>query len=130
MTNIVIASAARTAVGSFNGAFANTPAHDLGAAVIRAVLERSGVVADASTLPRPVLSTTLVTTVVGVTLGVVWELFEWFGHTFIDEEIYVGYEDTLGDLVAGGLGSLVAGHSLRVLMPPRSPSPESAPRAR
>ena len=43
MTNIVIASAARTAVGSFNGAFANTPAHDLGAAVIRAVLERSGV---------------------------------------------------------------------------------------
>jgi acetyl-CoA C-acetyltransferase len=43
MTNIVIASAARTAVGSFNGAFANTPAHDLGAAVIRAVLDRSGV---------------------------------------------------------------------------------------
>ena len=43
MTNIVIASAARTPVGSFNGAFANTPAHDLGAAVIRAVLERAGV---------------------------------------------------------------------------------------
>ena len=33
MTNIVIASAARTPVGSFNGAFANTPAHELGAAV-------------------------------------------------------------------------------------------------
>ena len=43
MTNIVIASAARTAVGSFNGSFANTPAHDLGAAVIGAVLERAGV---------------------------------------------------------------------------------------
>jgi len=43
MTNIVIASAARTAVGSFNGAFANTPAHDLGAAAIQAVLERAGV---------------------------------------------------------------------------------------
>ena len=43
MTNIVIASAARTAVGSFNGAFANTPAHDLGAAVIRAALDRAGV---------------------------------------------------------------------------------------
>ncbi|WEX91594.1 acetyl-CoA C-acetyltransferase (plasmid) [Sinorhizobium garamanticum] len=40
---IVIASAARTAVGSFNGAFANTPAHELGAAVIKAVLERAGV---------------------------------------------------------------------------------------
>ena len=30
--DVVIVSAARTAVGSFNGAFANTPAHDLGAA--------------------------------------------------------------------------------------------------
>ncbi len=43
MTNIVIASAARTAVGSFNGAFAATPAHELGATVIRAVLDRAGV---------------------------------------------------------------------------------------
>ena len=33
MTNVVIASAARTAVGSFSGAFAKVPAHDLGAAV-------------------------------------------------------------------------------------------------
>jgi acetyl-CoA C-acetyltransferase len=41
--SIVIASAGRTAVGSFNGAFANTPAHELGAAVIKGVLERAGV---------------------------------------------------------------------------------------
>ncbi|WP_208245817.1 acetyl-CoA C-acetyltransferase (plasmid) [Rhizobium sp. T1470] len=39
----VIASAGRTAVGSFNGSFANTPAHELGAAVIKGVLERAGV---------------------------------------------------------------------------------------
>ena len=43
MTNVVIASAARTAVGSFNGSFANTPAHDLGAAVLEALVERAGV---------------------------------------------------------------------------------------
>jgi len=43
MTNVVIVSAARTAVGSFNGAFANTPAHDLGAAVIEALIERAGI---------------------------------------------------------------------------------------
>ncbi|MCT7666417.1 acetyl-CoA C-acetyltransferase [Shinella kummerowiae] len=43
--SIVIASAARTAVGSFNGAFANTPAHELGATAISAVLERAGVAA-------------------------------------------------------------------------------------
>ncbi|MBO6866008.1 MAG: acetyl-CoA C-acetyltransferase [Pseudomonadota bacterium] len=43
MTNIVIASAARTAVGSFNGSFANTPAHDLGAAVLEALVARAGI---------------------------------------------------------------------------------------
>ena len=42
-TDIVIASAARTAVGSFNGAFANTPAHDLGAVVVKAALDRAKV---------------------------------------------------------------------------------------
>ncbi|UHS62511.1 acetyl-CoA C-acetyltransferase [Agrobacterium vaccinii] len=42
-TSIVIVSAARTAVGSFNGSFAITPAHELGAAVIQSVLERAGV---------------------------------------------------------------------------------------
>lgn len=40
---IVIASAARTAVGSFNGSFANTPAHELGAVAIREALARAGV---------------------------------------------------------------------------------------
>ena len=43
MTNVVIASAARTAVGSFGGAFGATPAHDLGSAVLEAVVARAGV---------------------------------------------------------------------------------------
>jgi acetyl-CoA C-acetyltransferase len=43
MTNVVIVSAARTAVGSFNGAFANTPAHELGAAMISEVVARAGI---------------------------------------------------------------------------------------
>lgn len=43
MTNVVIVSAARTAVGSFGGAFANTPAHDLGSAVLEAIVARSGI---------------------------------------------------------------------------------------
>jgi acetyl-CoA C-acetyltransferase len=42
-SDIVIVSAARTAVGSFNGSFANTPAHDLGAAAIKAALARAKV---------------------------------------------------------------------------------------
>ncbi|MFN4058641.1 MAG: acetyl-CoA C-acetyltransferase [Roseinatronobacter sp.] len=43
MTNVVIVAAARTAVGSFGGAFADTPAHQLGAAVLDAVVARAGV---------------------------------------------------------------------------------------
>jgi acetyl-CoA C-acetyltransferase len=46
MTNIVIASAARTPVGAFNGAFAAVPAHELGVVAIRAALERAGLSAE------------------------------------------------------------------------------------
>ena len=41
--DVVIASAARTPVGSFNGALAAVPAHDLGAGAITAALARAGV---------------------------------------------------------------------------------------
>jgi len=43
MEDVVIVAAARTPVGSFNGAFANVPAHDLGKAVIADVLKRADV---------------------------------------------------------------------------------------
>lgn len=43
MTNVVIASAARTPVGSFNGSFATTPAHDLGATVLKEIVARAGI---------------------------------------------------------------------------------------
>jgi acetyl-CoA C-acetyltransferase len=43
--DIVIASAKRTAVGSFNGKFANTPAHDLGTTAITAALASAKVAA-------------------------------------------------------------------------------------
>ena len=46
MQDIVIVAAARTAVGKFGGALAKTPAPELGAAVIQALLARSGVAAD------------------------------------------------------------------------------------
>ncbi|MDN2579893.1 acetyl-CoA C-acetyltransferase [Aquibium sp. ELW1220] len=55
--SIVVASAARTAVGSFNGAFANTTAHDLGAIVIKEVLQRAGV--DAADVDEVILGQVL-----------------------------------------------------------------------
>ena len=46
MEDIVIVSAARTAVGKFGGTLAKTPATDLGSAVIKALLERTKLGAD------------------------------------------------------------------------------------
>lgn len=42
MEDIVIVSAQRTAVGSFNGAFGSTPAHVLGTAALKASFEKAG----------------------------------------------------------------------------------------
>lgn len=47
MREVVIVSAARTAIGSFGGALSALPAHELGAIVIREVLRRAGVEAAA-----------------------------------------------------------------------------------
>lgn len=43
MQEVVIVAATRTAIGSFGGQFANVPAHQLGATVIRALLKQTGV---------------------------------------------------------------------------------------
>jgi acetyl-CoA C-acetyltransferase len=43
MTDVIIAGATRTAIGTFNGALSSVPAHYLGEVVIRDVLNRAGV---------------------------------------------------------------------------------------
>src|ERR1700743_1554472 len=45
MSDIVIVSAARTPVGSFNGALSSVPAHELGRIAILAAIERAGIAA-------------------------------------------------------------------------------------
>jgi acetyl-CoA C-acetyltransferase len=55
--SIVIASAGRTAVGSFNGAFATVAAHELGAAAVKGALARAGV--DASEVDEVILGQVL-----------------------------------------------------------------------
>ena len=68
------------------------------------LLQRTRVV---PALPRS--ATVVVTTALGFTAGVLWEIGEWAGNRFLDASIYVGYADTIGDLAVGGLGSLLAG---------------------
>ncbi|OYU71422.1 MAG: acetyl-CoA acetyltransferase [Alphaproteobacteria bacterium PA2] len=45
MTDVVIVSAARTPVGSFNGALSTLPAHELGKTAILAAIDRAGIAA-------------------------------------------------------------------------------------
>jgi hypothetical protein len=51
----------------------------------------------------------VVTLALGLALSALWEVGEYVGHTYVDDAIFVTYADTVGDLVAGGLGSLAAG---------------------
>jgi hypothetical protein len=85
------------------------------AALCYIALVQLRIVPDAATLPRPTASVVVVTVALGLSLGVFWEMLEWFGHTFIDEEIYVGYVDSIGDLAWGGAGALAAGFGMPYL---------------
>src|SRR5690554_4442970 len=46
MQDVVIVAAGRTAIGGFGGTLANVPAHELGATVIKGLLEKSGIKAE------------------------------------------------------------------------------------
>ena len=79
-------------------------------------LVRAGVVPAATDpmLPRAGLGAVLVTVCLGLTVATLWELGEWWGHTFVDAAIRTGYDDTVGDLATGGLGALLAAVAERV----------------
>ncbi len=88
----------------------------LAAAMLYLLLARRGIAPTPSPKGPPLITLIVLTTALGISLGVLWEFAEWWGHTFIDQTIHVGYEDTLGDLAAGGLGSAIAGASLRLFI--------------
>lgn len=75
------------------------------AAVALVVLDDSGVVPRTGRRRTPIV----VATTAGLALSAVWEMVEWFGYRFITDSIFVTYDDTIGDMVAGGLGALVVG---------------------
>lgn len=62
--------------------------------------------------PVPRFAVPAVVTALGLALSVLWEFGEWWGHNYVDATINVGYQDTIGDLAAGGFGSLLSGFLL------------------
>lgn len=77
------------------------------AIVALVVLARTGAIAPPGSSPTwmPVV----LATTVGLALSAVWEIVEWLGHTLVDSQIFVAYDDTIGDIVAGGVGALLGG---------------------
>ncbi|EXF24112.1 hypothetical protein BG28_07515 [Nesterenkonia sp. AN1] len=78
------------------------------AAGLYIVLLRSQMVADPRASPLAARVGVLLTTTLGLALSAVWEMVEWLGFTFITPDISVTYTDTIGDMAAGGIGSVVA----------------------
>jgi len=85
----------------------------LAAAVAYVVAAHAGVVPEVRGERGPLAPAIVLCACFGTTAGVLWEWGEWAGHTFIDDSIFVAYEDTLADLAAGALGSILAGALMR-----------------
>src|SRR5690606_1477138 len=109
----MLAAAGASVLGLYESVtWVDIPAHfllnGLVAASLGTVLLRAGLLADPRTR-RGRAGIALTTTTTGVALGVVWEIAEWVGFTYVDPSVYVYYGDTIGDLSAGGAGCLAAG---------------------
>lgn len=81
----------------------------LTAAILYVLAVRLGIVPDPASARVRLSAIVALTTAFGLAAAVIWELAEWAGFTFVDQSIFVGYNDTIGDFVAGGLGSVLAG---------------------
>lgn len=73
------------------------------------VLGRCGVVPSQDTAEFRKRTAIVVCTVLGLAVSAIWEMIEWAGRTFVTSEIFVTYQDTIGDMAVGGLGALCAG---------------------
>lgn len=93
-------------------------------------LAHYGIVAVPSARGFTTIGAVVLTTALGLALGAVWEMVEWFGYTFLVDDIYVTYDDTIGDLAAGGIGALCAGLLMargpRLVIPTALPTRQSS----
>lgn len=89
------------------------PLHVFGTAVLAAMAyiaaAQWGIVPDAAAPTTRSIGVVVITVSFGLALSVLWEMVEWLGFTFISDQIFVAYADTIGDMAFGGLGAIVAG---------------------
>ena len=85
------------------------------AAMLCVLMGRWGVVPWEPETRSPRRVPLVVVPVLALALSALWEMVEWFGYTFISEDIFVAYADTIGDMAVGGLGGVVAGAVIAVV---------------
>jgi hypothetical protein len=51
----------------------------------------------------------VLTPLIGLAISALWEMVEWAGWRFISDDIYVAYQDSIGDMAVGGLGAVLGG---------------------
>jgi hypothetical protein len=88
----------------------------LGAPVVYIALARLDVLPDPrdETHGRHYVGIFVVTLALGLAIGAVWEIVEYFSDRMLGSQLSLGNADTVGDLVADGLGA-VAGAALLVV---------------
>jgi hypothetical protein len=87
------------------------------AGMLFVLLERTRVVAPGSTHPAAGRRRVplVIVTALGLAIASVWEMFEWLAKNYVSDEVYVTYDDTIGDMVFGGAGALVMAGVLLVV---------------
>jgi hypothetical protein len=79
------------------------------AAMLYFVFSRFGIVPAPGSAPfRPRMAIAMVPAL-GLAVSALWEMIEWLGYTFVSDEIFVAYGDTIADMAVGGLGAVAAG---------------------
>lgn len=78
------------------------------AAVSYIALARFSIVTDPRDPQFRTRTALVLVTVLGLAASAVWEMIEWVGYAFITDEIFVTYQDTIGDMAIGGLGAALA----------------------
>jgi uncharacterized membrane protein YjdF len=87
-------------------------------ALLVMVLARAGMIAAPGHRAFTWPAALVLATVLALAAGALWEFVEWFGSTVISGDIFVTYEDTIGDLAADLLGGAAAAVGLKLTARP------------
>jgi len=79
------------------------------AALTYIALARMDITADLRRTRAPARRPIVLATAIALAISAVWEMIEWLGWTYLSDDIFVTYTDTIGDMLFGGFGGLAAG---------------------